>query len=313
MTPMTILAPGIRYVDLRFQRTPTIIATAVLDSPAGVALIDPGPASCLRTLIDSLAAGGIATREIQTILLTHIHLDHAGATGSLVREHPHIRVFVHERGAPHLIDPSKLLASATRIYGDQMDTLWGPVLPIPAENITTLAGGQQIDAAGRRLEVAYTPGHASHHVCYFDPQSRFAFVGDVGGVRTGATSFVLPPTPPPDIDVEAWEASVARVRAWHPTSLFLTHFGPVDHPEPHLDQMLERLHRNAALAKSLLGRDMTDAARAAAFVEELHHDLRGAVGEAEAARYELAVLAEHCWQGLARYWQRRASAAASSA
>ena len=305
---MTILAPGLRYVDLRFQGTPQIIATAVLDSPGGVALVDPGPTSCLPTLIDRLAAGGISTREIQAILLTHIHFDHAGATGSLVREHPHIRVFVHEKGAPHLIDPTKLVASATRLYGDQMDTLWGPLVPIPAANITPLAGGERIEAAGRRLEVAYTPGHASHHVCYFDPQSRVAFVGDVGGIRI-ASSFVLPPTPPPDIDIEAWVASVERVQAWHPETLMLTHFGPVDHPVPHLQQVLERLHRNAALAKSILDREATDAERVAAFSQELHRDLRRELTEAEASHYELAVLAQHCWLGLARYWQRRASGA----
>jgi glyoxylase-like metal-dependent hydrolase (beta-lactamase superfamily II) len=301
---MTILAPGIRCVDVRFQGEPSIIATAVLDSPGGVALIDPGPASCLPTLIESLSAGGIATREIQTILLTHIHLDHAGATGSLVREHPHIRVFVHERGAPHMIDPTKLVASAARLYGGTMDTLWGPVVPVPAANITTLTGGECIDAAGRRLDVAYTPGHASHHVSYFDGQSRIAFVGDVGGVRVGGTAFVMPPTPPPDIDIEAWVASVDRVLAWHPASLFLTHFGIVDHPAPHLQEMLDRLHRYAALAKAILAREGTDADRAAWFAQEVRRDFRRELGEADANRIELAVLADHCWLGLARYWQR---------
>src|ERR1700754_4779692 len=146
---MTILAPGLRYVDLRFQGAPQVIATAILDSPGGIALIDPGPASCLPSLIAGLEAGGVSTREIQSILLTPIHLDHAGATGTLVREHPHIRVFVHERGAPHMIDPSKLMASAARIYVDgNMDTLWDPMVPVPAANITTLADGKKIDAAG---------------------------------------------------------------------------------------------------------------------------------------------------------------------
>jgi glyoxylase-like metal-dependent hydrolase (beta-lactamase superfamily II) len=310
MSRITVLAPGLRFVDLQFQRTPRIIATAVLDSPGGVALVDPGPASCLPVLADGLAAGGLAPRDIQAILLTHIHLDHAGATGSLVRDHPHIRVFVHERGAPHMIDPAKLLASATRIYRDAMDTLWGPFLPVPASNVTILTGGERIEVAGRRFDVQYTPGHASHHVSYFEPESGVAFVGDVGGIRLGPTPFVLPPTPPPDIDVELWEASVAKVRAWHPSTLFLTHFGPVDHPEPHLQQVIERLHRNAELARTVLLQDGTDADRAAAFVRELHRDLRRELNEAEASHYELAVLAEHCWMGLQRYWQKRGVAAA---
>jgi glyoxylase-like metal-dependent hydrolase (beta-lactamase superfamily II) len=311
---MTILAPGFRYVDVRFQGAPHVIATAVLDSPGGVALIDPGPASCLPQLINSLEAGGVSTREIQAILLTHIHLDHAGATGTLVREHPHIRVFVHERGAPHMIDPSKLMASATRIYGaDNMDRLWGPMVPVPEANITTLAGGEKIDAAGRRLDVAYTPGHASHHVSYFDPQSRFAFVGDVGGIRLGSAPFVMPPTPPPDIDIEAWLVSIERVMTWHPSALFLTHFGAVDHPVPHMKMMVERLHFLANLSKDILGRDGTDAEKSAMFVTEMRRELRRELAEADAARYELAVATDHCWMGLARYWQKRGAAASKGA
>ena len=307
---MTILAPGLRYVDVRFQGAPLIIATAVLDSPGGVALIDPGPASCLPQLINSLEAGGVSTREIQAILLTHIHLDHAGATGTLVREHPHIRVFVHERGAPHMIDPTKLMSSASRIYGeDQMDSLWGPMVPVPAANITTLAGGEKIDAAGRRLDVLYTPGHASHHVSYFDPQSRFAFVGDVGGIRLGTAPFVMPPTPPPDIDIEMWVASVERVLAWHPSTLFLTHFAAVDHPVPHMKQVIERLHFLAKLSKDILGREGSDAEKSAMFVAELRRELRRELNEPDASRYELAVAADHCWMGLVRYWQKRSAAA----
>jgi glyoxylase-like metal-dependent hydrolase (beta-lactamase superfamily II) len=217
-------------------------------------------------------------------------------------------------GAPHMIDPSKLMASATRIYGaDNMDRLWGPMVPVPEANITTLSGGEKIDAAGRRLDVAYTPGHASHHVSYFDPQSRFAFVGDVGGIRLGSAPFVMPPTPPPDIDIEAWLASVERVMAWHPSALFLTHFGAVDHPVPHMKMMVERLHYLADLSKGILGRDATDAEKSAMFVTELRRELRRELAEADAARYELAVATDHCWMGLARYWQKRGAAASKGA
>src|SRR4029077_13881059 len=169
---------GISFVDLQFQGTPRIIATAVLQGPGGVALLDPGPTSTWPTLSAALERAGIALGDITAIVLTHIHLDHAGVTGTLVRQNPNLRVFVHEKGAPHMIDPAKLLASATRLYGDAIDRLWGEVRPVPAGNIVALAGGERITASGRELEVAYTPGHASHHVSYFGADSGIAFVGD---------------------------------------------------------------------------------------------------------------------------------------
>jgi glyoxylase-like metal-dependent hydrolase (beta-lactamase superfamily II) len=250
----------------------------------------------------------VAVADVRTILLTHIHLDHAGATGTLVRENPAIRVFVHERGAPHLVDPSKLLASATRLYGAAMDELWGPFLPIPAANVTALAGGERLDVGGRTLEVAYTPGHASHHVCYFEPQTRIAFVGDMGGVHIPPASYALPPTPPPDIDLEAWTASTHRILAWHPASIFLTHFGLIDTPVPHLQQVLDTLQRNAALAKAALALDasVSEDDRTAHFVGAVARDLRRVMSEADAARYEIATPLDQNWQGLARYWRKRA-------
>ncbi len=305
---MMTIAAGMRYVDVRFRQMPLVIATAVLDSPSGVALIDPGPSSCLPVLREGLRAGGVEVRDIRSILLTHIHLDHAGATGTLVQENPAIRVFVHERGAPHLIDPSRLLASAGRLYGAAMDDLWGPFLPIPAANVTALAGGEQIEVAGRTLDVAYTPGHASHHVSYFEARSRVAFVGDMGGVHIPPAPYALPPTPPPDIDVEAWVASTHRILAWHPTTIFLTHFGPIDTPIPHLQQVLDNLHRNAALAKDALALDasVSEEDRAAYFVQGVRRDLRRVMSESDAARYDIATPLDQNWQGLARYWRKRA-------
>jgi glyoxylase-like metal-dependent hydrolase (beta-lactamase superfamily II) len=304
---MMTIAAGMRYVDVRFRQMPLVIATAVLDSPSGVTLIDPGPTSCLPTLRQGLRAGGVAIGDIQHILLTHIHLDHAGATGTLVRENPAIRVFVHERGAPHLIDPARLLASAGRLYGAAMEELWGPFLPVPAANVTALAGGEQIEVAGRTLEVAYTPGHASHHVCYFDARSQVAFVGDMGGVQIPPAPYVLPPTPPPDIDVEQWVASTQRILAWHPGVIFLTHFGPVDTPAPHLQRVLDTLHRNAALAQEALALDasVSDDDRTAHFIRAVARDLRRVMSESDAQRYELATPLDQDWQGLARYWRKR--------
>ncbi len=309
---MTTVAAGIRYVDVGFRRNPLVIATAVLDGPDGVTLIDPGPASSIPTLREGLKAGGVDLKEVRTLLLTHIHLDHAGATGSLVRENPSIKVIVHERGAPHMVDPSKLLASAARLYGPGMDDLWGPFLPVPASNVTAVSGsgGERIEAGGWTLEVAYTPGHASHHVCYFDPRSGIAFVGDVAGIRIPPSAFVFPPTPPPDIDLDLWTASIDRVLAWHPATLFLTHFGPVNTPATHLQQMLDRLQRQAALAKEALSLDgdLSEDARAAHFMRALALDLRRSMSEADATRYELAHPLDQAWQGLVRYWRKRAVA-----
>jgi glyoxylase-like metal-dependent hydrolase (beta-lactamase superfamily II) len=182
---MISLATGIDYVDLNFLGYPNIIATAVLHGPGGVALIDPGPSTCLTTLRSTLERSGIGMADVRQILLTHIHLDHAGCTGTLVKENPSIDVFVHERGATHLADPTKLVSSATRLYGQDMDRLWGEFLPVPRERLRELKGGETVEAGGRTLQVAYTPGHASHHVSYFEPSTRIAFVGDTAGIRRG--------------------------------------------------------------------------------------------------------------------------------
>src|SRR5689334_5514121 len=163
---MQPLASGVSYFDLNFQGRPRVIACAVIHGPGGVAIVDPGPASTLPVFRKQLATAGISVADITTILLTHIHLDHAGATGTLVRENPRLRVYVHEVGAPHMADPAKLIASATRLYGDAMDRLWGEFAPVPAGALTTLNGGERLEVGGRPLDVAYTPGHGCHHRSY---------------------------------------------------------------------------------------------------------------------------------------------------
>src|SRR5882724_8294299 len=180
---MITLAAGLSYFDLDFMQLPRIIATAVVHGPGGVVLIDPGPTSTLPRLRSTLAAAGISMRDVTTVLLTHVHLDHAGVTGTLIKELPKLRVYVHEKGAPHMANPDKLLASATRLYGDAMDRLWGEVLPVPPASMDVLQGGERIVVGTRTFDVQYTPGHASHHVSFSDRESGIAFVGDTGGVR----------------------------------------------------------------------------------------------------------------------------------
>jgi glyoxylase-like metal-dependent hydrolase (beta-lactamase superfamily II) len=250
----------------------------------------------------------VSLPEVSGLLLTHIHLDHAGATGTIVREFPQLPVFVHERGAPHIIDPSRLLESAARLYAGDLQRLWGEVAPVPAANVRVLKGGEVLDLDGRRVEVAYTPGHASHHVSYFDPAERLAFVGDTAGARLGPNGYLVPPTPPPDIDLQAWTASIAQIRAWNPTRLYLTHFGAVDGPAEHLARLEERIFSFAQMVRATLDEPVEDAERLRHFVDRVTADLRQVMSEEDTRRYQAAVPLDHCWLGLARYWRKRAAA-----
>jgi glyoxylase-like metal-dependent hydrolase (beta-lactamase superfamily II) len=302
---MITLASGLSYIDLNFLGTPGVIATAVIHGPGGVALIDPGPSSTLPTLTAELARAGIAWTDVRAILLTHIHLDHAGVTGTLVREHPSIRVYVHEKGAPHVIDPQKLVASATRLWGDDMQRLWGDVQPVPEGNLVVLRGEERISAGGRDFEVAYTPGHASHHISFYNADSGIAFVGDTAGVRLIPGGFNMPPTPPPDIDLEAWRASVARIERWRPETLFITHFGPHAPVGAHLTELADTIGLTSGLVKASLARDEPDESREAWFAEEVRRALRRRMSERDAQAYEVAGRFDLSWRGLARYWRKR--------
>ncbi len=291
------------FVDLRFRDLDRVIATAVLRGPDGVVLVDPGPTSCLPALEDGLARIGASLSDVRTILLTHIHLDHAGATGTIAARVPDARVYVHERGAPHLVDPTKLLASATRLYGDEMDALWGRFDPVPAARVTALAGGERLDVAGRAVRVAYTPGHAVHHVSYLDESAGVAYVGDTCGIHAGG-GYVIAATPPPDIDLPLWEASLDALDAWQPGTLFLTHFGPVTPARAHVAAFRNVLRRTADLVEQSLADGGTDEARVAVFVERMRADARQALSDAEAVRLETAAPFGQIWAGLARHLRK---------
>lgn len=254
------------------------------------ALVDPGPANTIETVLAGVDGG-----EPSAVLLTHIHLDHAGATGTLVERFPELRVYVHEAGAPHLIDPERLLRSASRLYGDEMDRLWGDVLPVPAKNVTALTGGEVVEG----MRVIYTPGHASHHVCYLDEDSGDAYVGDVGGVLIPPTDEVWAPTPPPDIDVELWQSSVDSIEEFGPSRLMLTHFGAADDPPEHLEAIRTELSRSAESARP------RDRERFLADLEERIDAHPNEVGE----RIRSAMPPEQLWLGLDRYWSKREEAA----
>lgn len=295
------------FIDLNFRGRPRVIASALLSGPDGVTIIDPGPTSCLPALEQGLRARGLTLRDVRALLLTHIHLDHAGAAGTIVERVPAVKVYVHDVGAPHMIDPAKLLASATRLHGDQMEALWGAFLPLPASSVTSLAGGERLDVAGTSIRVAYTPGHAKHHVCYLDEATGIAYVGDTGGVRLGG-DFLLVPTPPPDIDLEAWHGSVAVIEEWRPVSLFLSHFGPVTPARAHLARVHERLHAARAAIEASLKDGSTDEERVSAFVTRLRQEARRTLPEHEVAAAELAAPFDQLWQGLARYAKKKLEA-----
>jgi glyoxylase-like metal-dependent hydrolase (beta-lactamase superfamily II) len=281
----------VRVIDVKHLGRPNVIGCWEVDG----ALIDPGPESSLETLL-----GALGERRPEAIVLTHIHLDHAAATGAIVRRWPEVPVYVHERGAPHLIDPSRLLASAERLYGEAMERLWGEIVPVPERNVRALAGGETL----RGMRVAYTPGHASHHVCYLHEESGTAFVGDVAAVLIPATNLVVPPTPPPDIDVEAWIASIETVESWSPERLAVTHFGAIESPAAHLASVRERLAEEAQLA-----RELDEHA-----YEKRHRALVAMRADTEEAAEELiqCVPPQYQWRGLDRYWRKRAEREASA-
>ncbi|HET9163224.1 MAG TPA: MBL fold metallo-hydrolase [Solirubrobacterales bacterium] len=273
-----------RVIDVMHLGRPHVIGCWQV----GDVLVDPGPESSLSTLLEALGE-----ERPRALLLTHIHLDHAAATGALVRRWPDLEVYVHELGAPHLIDPAKLLASAERLYGDQMQRLWGEIVPVPEANVKALAGGEQVHG----MRVAYTPGHASHHVSYLHEESGTAFVGDVAAVKIPGVDLVVPPTPPPDIDVETWIESIETVEGWAPERLALTHFGSIDDPAPHLALVKERLQEEARLA-----RDLSEDA-----YEQRHRARVAEAADDEEAAAEMiqCVPPQYQWRGLDRYWTKR--------
>ena len=251
-------------------------------------IVDPGPASCAHTLLAGVEA------EPRALLLTHIHLDHAGGAGVLARRFPSLRIYVHEVGAPHVIDPTRLLASAERLYGEEMERLWGEVAPVPAERVTALAGGEQVEG----LEVVHAPGHARHHVVYFDREAGDAYCGDVAGVRVPPSELTGAPTPPPEIEIEVWLESLARLRALGPRRLRITHFGSNDDVEGQLAQVEAWLSEAGAQSR---GGDRE------AFARWL--DARfDAEGEEVAARLRQAMPPDQLWLGLERYWRKRREA-----
>ena len=311
MTPdVHDLGGGAAMVDLHHQDSPTIIGVGVLElQEGGIALVDPGPEARLHTLREGLAGLGHGLDDVRAILLTHIHLDHATAAGAIVRDAPYAVVYVHAVGAPHMADPSRLLASAGRIYGDAMATLWGEFLPVPRESIRVVDEGDAVAPGGRRFEVAYVPGHAKHHVAYCEAATGTAWVGDVGGIRIRGGP-AIPVTPPPDIDVGLWKASMDRVMAWRPERIVATHFGPYSDIDAHFAELAGELDAWALRVRDSLGdgRFANDRDRATAFADWVSERIGGKVSADHTDLYGTASGFFDSWWGLARYWRKRGAA-----
>lgn len=299
-----------KVIDLHHQGLEESVLACLIEGRDGAYVVDPGPTSCLPALEAGLAAAGFGVQDLAGLLLTHIHLDHAGASGTLARMNPRLKIYVHELGSFHLINPAKLLGSATRLYGDRMDRLWGEVAPVPGDRVIDLSGGERLDLGGRLLEVASTPGHAMHHVCYFEQATGTVYAGDTGGVRTPKLPVVLPVTPPPDFDLQAWLESLERIAAWKPGRIVVTHFGAWTDVTKHLEALRDGLVAWAGYVREGLAADGSDADRVRAFAARLEQWLRGRVPADRAAEFLSGEEPEACWQGLARYWRTRASDAA---
>ena len=285
------------------------IATALVESDGHCALVDPGPGSTLNALRSELRERGVSVSDLETILLTHIHLDHAGATGALVRENPRLDVYVHSVGAPHMIDPSKLLASAARLWPNELQRLFGETLPVPQENLRVLEGGETITLGSRKIEVAYTPGHASHHVSYFENLEGVAFVGDTAGVRIQGQDYILPATPPPDIDLELWDKSFEVILTRKPQRLFLTHFGFSEDPATHIAEFRERLHRWLATTERILENASSDSAAMESFMSTMRAEMSQHLPAEEVEHYAFSAGLNLSFLGLARHLRKRAKAA----
>jgi len=275
-------------IDLLHENAERVIGVYLLDTEDGPALFDCGPSPRIGTLKNGLRARGLELEDIRHLLLSHIHLDHAGAAGVLVREHPALQVHVSEVGAPHLLDPARLEASARRLYGDMFDALWGELAPVPEQNVNVV--GNRVVG----LDCFPSPGHASHHVSYLDGDGTL-YAGDAAGVRIQPHSTVLPPTPPPEFDLDAWRHTLGEIERRAPARLALIHFGVAEDVARHLDELRRRLDDWVARTEPGVTEEE--------FSESVRSDVESGLEE-----YERAMPFWQSYAGLQRYWEKRRAA-----
>ena len=277
-------------LDLHHLGDARVIGVYLLETEDGLALQDCGPSTCIPALKERLAERGLALTDLRHLLLSHIHLDHAGAAGALVREHPRLQVHVSEIGAPHVVDPSRLEASARRLYEEEFDMLWGELAPVPAQNVHVV--GETVLG----LTCFPSPGHAAHHVCYLDGAGTL-YAGDAAGVRIMPDRPIWPVSPPPEVDLDAWERTIDELELRAPERLALIHFGVVDQPRDHLRRLRRQLRLWAQRVRQGMDEDE--------FVEAARADLEEAQGEG--TYYERAAPLWQSYRGLRRYWDKAAA------
>jgi glyoxylase-like metal-dependent hydrolase (beta-lactamase superfamily II) len=278
----------VQPIDLHHQGCERVIGSYLLETDDGPALHDCGPSTCVERLKHGLQERGLELADVRHLLLSHIHLDHAGAAGVLVREHPALQVHVSEVGAPHLVDPSRLEVSARRLYGDTFDALWGELAAVPEANVNVV--GSRVLG----FDCFPSPGHASHHVVYLAGDGT-AYCGDAAGVRIEPHRFVMPPTPPPEVDVGAWHRTIDELERRRPVALALTHFGVADDVERHLGELRTRLD------------GWSETVRAGASEEQFAAVVRAEIEASEPDALDGYDRAMPLWQsyaGLERYWRK---------
>lgn len=294
-------------IDLNFLGNDNVIAAYLLYDGKEAALIEVGPGSTVETLLDSIQASGVPLAAVRHLIVTHIHLDHAGALGTLARILSDAMVYVHPVGAPHLIDPSKLINSASRLYGSLMGVLWGEILPVPEERIITLQDGESFQVAGHTLIAYDTPGHARHHHAYWDAQNGVLFAGDVAGVRLPGYTYVRPPTPPPELDLEAWYTSLHRLQQLPIRQLCLTHFGAFEEGaefgiRQHFDELETRLRTWGEVIRKQIVAGKTEPEIIEQFQQHVQDEMvRLGI---EPASYEIAASYRMLAPGYLRYWRK---------
>jgi glyoxylase-like metal-dependent hydrolase (beta-lactamase superfamily II) len=309
MTYIEQLDRDLFLIDTQYDGAPQTIGVFLLvgDRPA---LIETGPAARLDTVLEGMRQVGLRPEALRAVAVTHIHLDHAAATGLLARRIPHLEVYVHPVGAPHLVDPSRLLASAGRLYGSELGRLFGDVVPVPEDRIRTLGDGATVTLGSRRLVALETPGHARHHLVYVDEGSGDMFTGDAAGVAIPGSRYVRPPTPPPEIDVPAWDRTIDRLRALHPRRLLLTHFGAHTWADELLAQLRDRLRAVVTLVQQSIDAGMDDEAVVARLHTAMLDEVSRADGPEQAGRLEIIMSTRLSALGLIRYVRRQAGSPA---
>ncbi len=306
MTIVTPLNSATLQISLPFLGEEGIIGSYLLVSGNELAIIDPGPGSMIEPLLDAIRQAGFQPEDVTHLLATHVHLDHAGSVGSLVKRMPKAKVYAHSKGVPHLLDTTKVVASATRIYGERMQQLWGEIESTPADRLQTLEDGDVLNVAGRRLEVHYTPGHAVHHVIFFDVHSGELFAGDTAGVRLQDVDYVRPPTPPPDIDIEAWSDSMDKIKKLRPNVLYLGHFGTTHDATHHLERLREQLISWGNYVLEAMRNGKEEQEILALLIAQTEPELQRVTDDPNALkRYEIATNYAMTVQGYTRYWRKR--------